>query len=417
METQQLTCQKCKMTSKSINFYKKKDGTFFSYCKKCLTMHLDVFNPDTFLWILKEADVPYIKHIWDAEVEKAYAKDPKKTKVALGKYLSIMKLKQHKQYTYADSDKLNETQAAMDAEYISEHPEAALTAQQLKDQYENGLITEAEYKTKTSAAVRHDDDTEKIIAQAIAERGGPLPQSMSIVNNIDNQDYIGPGASLTEEDKLYLALKWGTMYKPNEWVLLEKNYNEMVASFSIADADSINALKMLCKANLKANQAIDMNDFDSFQKLSKVAEGLRKSAKWTAQQNEGDLDGGLNAIGKIVAFCEKEGGAIPRYDLDIQRDVIDTIIKDSKEYIKSLFYSDPSLSTRVEAYLTQRKALDEQKRQRELALAAGVGVDDFLQELKEEQTIQDEDVALYHDIQEEEKQHDEKIYKGESDDL
>jgi hypothetical protein len=34
-------------------------------CKKCLTRHVDNYNPDTYLWILQEIDVPYIPDQWN----------------------------------------------------------------------------------------------------------------------------------------------------------------------------------------------------------------------------------------------------------------------------------------------------------------------------------------------------------------
>lgn len=406
-----ILCKKCGQRLSPVNFYTKRNKEKFDYCKKCMLLHFDAFNLETFDWILKEADVPYIELEWNIVRDKEYAKNPRNVVKTLGKYLSRMKLGQFKDYRYADSERLNEEQAKELELYLKDNPSVALEGQQLKERYEHGLISEAEYKTKTSAAFRQKDDEEQMIAEAIREQTGQLPESYA--NALTNptigsssKEYIGPGADLAEDDRIYLAMKWGTMYTPNEWVTLEQNYTEMTESFDIRDADSINSLKMLCKANLKANQAIDMNDFDGFQKLSKVADGLRKSAKWTALQNKDELDGGINAIGKIVTFCEKEGGAIPRFDLSVEQDVIDTIINDNKAYIKDLFYSDPSLSTRVEQYLQKRELLDEQKRTKELALAAGIGVDDFVGSLT------DEDIAEIKGQEVKDKEHDEKIQNG-----
>jgi hypothetical protein len=39
------------------------DGKF-PICKKCMTMHVDNFDSKTYLWILKEADVPYDPEEW-----------------------------------------------------------------------------------------------------------------------------------------------------------------------------------------------------------------------------------------------------------------------------------------------------------------------------------------------------------------
>ena len=41
-------------------------------------MHIDNFNPDTFLYILKIFDVPYIESAWTSIRDKAYAKNPNK---------------------------------------------------------------------------------------------------------------------------------------------------------------------------------------------------------------------------------------------------------------------------------------------------------------------------------------------------
>ena len=46
-------------TSKNIEKYPP-DGKM-DICKKCLTMHVDNWNPETYKWILQEIDVPYIK--------------------------------------------------------------------------------------------------------------------------------------------------------------------------------------------------------------------------------------------------------------------------------------------------------------------------------------------------------------------
>lgn len=76
-------------------------------CKKCLTMHIDNFNPDTFLWILQDMDLPYIPEEWNVLRDRAFAKNPNLTGMSVfGKYLSKMKLKQFKIYGWADSEKI-----------------------------------------------------------------------------------------------------------------------------------------------------------------------------------------------------------------------------------------------------------------------------------------------------------------------
>jgi hypothetical protein len=50
-------CEKCGKTLKLTEFYKsnnkeKYPESYLNQCKKCLTMHVDNWNPDTYMWIL-----------------------------------------------------------------------------------------------------------------------------------------------------------------------------------------------------------------------------------------------------------------------------------------------------------------------------------------------------------------------------
>lgn len=53
-------CSKCRKTMAGTNFYTFRDGSKCELCKHCLTMHVNNFEPDTFLWILEKFDVPWI---------------------------------------------------------------------------------------------------------------------------------------------------------------------------------------------------------------------------------------------------------------------------------------------------------------------------------------------------------------------
>ena len=103
-------CEKCNRTMIADQFYgsnnleKYPDGKL-RQCKKCMTLHVDNFNPDTYLWILQECDVPYVPDEWHKLLAK-YAKDKSKLTgmTILGRYLSKMKLKQFRDYRWKDND-------------------------------------------------------------------------------------------------------------------------------------------------------------------------------------------------------------------------------------------------------------------------------------------------------------------------
>jgi hypothetical protein len=112
---EQQYCIKCGRTMGVIEFYKSRrldkypPNGVMTICKKCLTLHVDNWDKSTFLPILEEINVPYIKDEWD-KVLLNYGQDP--TKVTgtsiLGRYLAKMKLKQYKDYTFADSERLEQ---------------------------------------------------------------------------------------------------------------------------------------------------------------------------------------------------------------------------------------------------------------------------------------------------------------------
>ena len=69
-------CSKCGKTMAETNFYTYKDGTKAELCKACLTMHINNWDPQTFLWLLEQFDIPYIESEWNTLRDRAYQKDP-----------------------------------------------------------------------------------------------------------------------------------------------------------------------------------------------------------------------------------------------------------------------------------------------------------------------------------------------------
>ena len=363
-------CSKCKKLMKEDNFYSYKDGTKTELCKPCFTMHIDNFNPDTFLWALEKLDVPYVPAEWNVLRDRAYAKDPMKVNgmSVLGKYLSKMKLKQWREYGWADSEKLQAASAEKEAEKAAE---LEAEKERIQQAYDDGKITDAEYKTYMDSQSLHDNgEIEKAVLRDVItgraiEAGlyDPTGQSSSDTVLLDENDLPDFAASLTKEDKVYLALKWGRTYSAEEWVSLEQNYKDMCKDFDITDQDTKNTLLLLCKINLKENQLIDQGDFDGASKLARMYDSTRKSAKFTAAQNKEKQEDFVSSVGELIKYCEKEGGRIPRFQIDYNYDIIDKEEKDMKEYLRNLFNSDPSIPRQIEDYL-KAKTLAEERRAR-----------------------------------------------------
>jgi hypothetical protein len=168
-------------------------------------MHVDNFNPDTYLWILQECDVPYVPEEWN-KLLASYGKD--RTKLTgttiVGRYLSKMKLKQFRDYRWKDTEFLQEVA--------------------------NKRIEETMKRQGYEAAE---------IAQALATASVPIPQGeieIPVYQEANDNPFLSSGDDyfaeqsggaddfvddLTEEDRTYLRLKWGKTYKPEEWIRLE----------------------------------------------------------------------------------------------------------------------------------------------------------------------------------------------------
>lgn len=350
-------CQKCGKVLDEGQFYTYKDGSKTELCKKCLTMHIDNFDESTYLWLLEKMDVPYVPGEWNSLRDKAFAKDADKMNgmSVFGKYLSKMKLKQWKNYCWADSEKLQK-EAEEKAEVRVEADEQFEAELQAK--YEAGEISEAEYKTLMSVPAQMKAEEDRPTENPYLGKDNPYNEN----NMISEEELPDPATELTQEDKIYLAMKWGRLYKPAEWIELEKMYNEMMDSFDIQDADTKNTLILLCKTTLKANQSLDAGDIEGFQKLSKVQESLRKSAKFTAAQNKEKKDDFIDCVGELVALCEKEG-FIPRFATDIPQDKVDITLKDMQNYTKKLVTQDLGFGQQIEDALKKiqlQKELDAQ---------------------------------------------------------
>lgn len=402
---EQRYCPKCKRTMSDVNFYTYKDSTKCELCKNCLTMFMNMYEEDTYLWALEKFDVPYLPTEWQKtrqkEFDKAFTKvaasgaaDPKQaaynmTKgngVVFGKYLSKMKIKQWMKYNWADSERL-QTEMEEKAKLYGT-PEDVMNEKidNIKKAFENGEISEAQYQTYMTINVDEAQPTleEQFLAEGPSAQvtpitGGNSPYPVND-NPFEKVNIPDVGADLTEEDKIYLAMKWGRLYSAADWVALEKCYTDYEASFDIHNADLEKGLIQLCKLDLKLNQAMDSGDFDSYAKLYRSYDALRKSLKFTEAQNKDESTAEFDNVGAIVSFCEKEGGFIPTFNYEAPQDVIDTIIEDNQTYLRTLVMNDSNLSQIFEQYLKKLELEREMERNGETELT----VEDYQEKFEAE---------------------------------
>ena len=120
-----LYCKTCNRTMDENQFYQtnrtdKYPTGYLAECKKCITRHVDNWDPKTYTWILEEIDVPYIEEEWTRLLDR-YSADPRKLTgmTILGRYLSKMKLKQFKDYHWDDTERLRQEADAKKKEVMA----------------------------------------------------------------------------------------------------------------------------------------------------------------------------------------------------------------------------------------------------------------------------------------------------------
>lgn len=377
-------CKKCGKTMDDTQFYTSKnlekyppDGKM-DICKKCLTMHVDNWDPETYKWILQEIDVPYIKEEWNVLLEK-YGKDPKKVTglTIIGRYLSKMKLRQWNKYTWADTETLE------------------------KDSIDKKVLN-----------MKAQGFTEDEIQEQLSiDRTPPKPKELENVQApVEIPEYEDPeedddfGDQLTEEDKLVLRLKWGRGYSWEERVRMEQLYNDMMSSYDIQGAGHKDTLIMVCKASLKANQLIDAGDIDGFQKMQKAYDSLMKSGKFTAAQNKGESGEFVDSIGELVALCEREG-FIPRYYTEGPQDKVDRTLQDLQQYTHTLVTEEMNLGNMIEASL--REIVKDREREANIDVEDSDEDEDLFN--YEHPELTEEDYQEYEDMKESERDKDEEM--------
>ena len=350
-------CEKCSRTMAADQFYTSNnlikypnDGKL-TQCKKCLTMHVDNWNPETYLWILEEVDVPYVPEEWN-KLMASYAKDPSKVTglTILGRYLSKMKLKQYKEYRWSDTEHLQQ---------LAQH------------KIEQAMKKQGFDRAEIDRALEKEPYAD-LVPPPPPQNQYSQPDYFDQINGFEEDDL---STDLTEEDRLYLRLKWGKAYKPEEWIALEKLYEEMMNSYDVQGAGHIDTLKLICKTSLKANQLIDIGDIEGFQKMSKVYNDLMKSGKFTAQQNKAENGEYVDSISELVALCEKDG-FIPRYYTDGPQDKVDRTLQDLQSYTRSLVTEEMNLGNLIEKAI---KEIQVEKEKEALSDADAASDDDLFE--------------------------------------
>ena len=387
-------CEKCHKTKQEKDFYgsnnlEKYPTGKLNICKSCISLHVDNWNPDTYLWILQECDVPYIPSEWTGLMQK-YAKDPKKLTGAtiLGRYLAKMHLKQHRDYRWGDSEFLQELD---------------------KTKIETSMKQAGKSMTEITQAIT--DSQVQVLPERPAEIEPVVPAGFG-TNYYEEPDNDDLGSELTDEDKKYLRLKWGKTYRPEEWIRLEQLYNDMMRSYDIQTAGHIDTLKKICKTSLKSDQLLDIGDVDGAQKMIKMYDTLMKSGKFTEAQNKAEKGDIVDSVSEIVNMCEKDG-FIPRYYVDGPQDKVDRVLEDLQKYTRTLVVEEMGLGPMIEKVAKQLEDDMAAKAANNGAEDEDEALEESLFEEQEEEPLTADDLLALMDVEDEDAEADEELLDGE----
>lgn len=317
-----ILCKVCQNSFKEGDFYTKADKvTKVDRCKKCFTKGVKNDDPKTIIPLLKELDIPWIEGEWKDEITRRKSRFPNDCEGGqgvFGKYKVSMGKSIYKDFRFKDSKEATDLYNSMEHNI-------------------NVFVPPTQEEAMLSS-----------------------PNATFVSEEIDL------GSELTEEEKQALYLKWGTSYTINECIQLEKNYVKMEHSFPIEDQGRDDDTMWVCKIGLKANQALDRGDFDSFKKLMDTRDKIMKSGKFTTAQNKDGKVNNINSIAKLVEICEKQKGFIPRFCTDIPQDIVDFTLQDQKRYLYNLVMKDLGIGKQFEHALKKiQEEQEKEKRRRE----------------------------------------------------
>ncbi len=95
-------CKKCGEKKDYLSFYHYKNSEDrFCICKDCIREQLDIYDTNTFFWVLQELDIPFIEAEWNSILERY------NDKTVLGRYIARMNLMGFRGFSWKDSDEIN----------------------------------------------------------------------------------------------------------------------------------------------------------------------------------------------------------------------------------------------------------------------------------------------------------------------
>lgn len=403
-------CKECGKNKDERGFWHRRDGSVFDVCKECACKYIDNKKPSTFLWILKEADVPFIEERWIELCRKKYNKDPLRfgPSSVIGTYLRVMAITTFKNYRYSDTLELNQElikyRKRMSEDKAKVEEQAKALEKDVKEisSIEDSIDSIQKSTYEIEGIPQTEQPEQSVISPSLNSYNVPVTSMQSKVSysnqvpqtqeeqpnyhviDVDEQVILD---NLSPEDIQYLTMKWGGSFKPSEWIKMEEMYQKYCGEFEIG-VDRETVLISMCKTSINMQRCLDSGDAANAQKFSSVFDQLRKSGAFTEAQKKEEKNHYLDSLGELVAVVEREGGVIPKFDyeFEVNPDKVDLTLKDMQSYTYNLVKNEMGLGDLIESYIQKLEAQMEEEKKKNLS-------EGLITSKAEEQQLQNDEYA------------------------
>ena len=124
-----------------------------------------------------------------------------------------------------------------------------------------------------------------------------------------------------------LIIKFGRGYSEEQYMQMEKFYDDMIHSRNIDTPEHKKLLIIMCRLQTKIDIALENDDITTFEKLHKQYQDLIKNSGFRPiDKTASDVASGIRTFSQIFAEVEKDGFITPNL-LNYEQDIVDRSIQ------------------------------------------------------------------------------------------
>lgn len=158
-------------------------------------------------------------------------------------------------------------------------------------------------------------------------------------------------------------IKWGEIYTFEELIMLENLFVSTLKANDVSNPMQKDAIKKACKISVQLDRAISDGDAKEINDLSKSYQNFIKSAKIDDLITAADKNV-ISNVAQLVEYIEEQGFEFTYYD-DVDRDIVDTSLKEIQDFIQKLVIDTTGLDRELETISKGVKVEDAKQKDKE----------------------------------------------------